>query len=74
MDVVLNESILYKGHQKEATENSDFVEFEETSDRNVLKTQDVNTQPTPQEEPQTPSLRKSTRVSKPVMRYSPSLN
>ena len=77
MDVVFNESTLYKdrlGHQKEATEKPDFVEFEETLDRDVLMTQDVITQPTPQEEPQTPSLRKSTRVSKPVIRYSPSLN
>ena len=50
MDVVFNESILYKyriGNHKEVTKDSDFVEFEDTSYNDVLKTQDTDTYPTP---------------------------
>ena len=46
---MFNESILYKdriGNNKEVTKDSDFVEFEDTLDNDVLKTQDVETYPT----------------------------
>lgn len=40
MDVVFNESVLYKNRQSqpdEAIENSDFIEFEGIPDSNVLQ-------------------------------------
>jgi ATP-binding cassette subfamily B (MDR/TAP) protein 1 len=77
IDVVFNESALYRNRlsqPEEAEVKSDFVEFEGIPDSNVLKPQDTNIQSTPQADPQTPPLRRSTRVVKPPIRYSPSLN
>lgn len=77
VDVVFNESALYRNRNsqpEEAEENSDLVEFEGIPDSKVLQPQDINTESIPQENPQTPPPRRSTRVAKPPIRYSPSLH
>ena len=75
-DVIFNENVMYKDRSiaessssSTEAETKEFVEFEEISGN------DVQISPKAvQEEPGTPALRRSSRIPKPIQRYSPSLH
>ncbi|KAL5855098.1 hypothetical protein ACOSQ4_004900 [Xanthoceras sorbifolium] len=75
-DVIFNENLMYKDRSiaelsssTTEAETKEFAEFEEIS------RSDVQISPeTVQEEPSAPELRRSSRVPKPIQRYSPSLH
>ncbi|KAE8664296.1 hypothetical protein F3Y22_tig00112801pilonHSYRG00056 [Hibiscus syriacus] len=75
-DVIFNENVMYKerstielSSSNTGAETNEFVEFEEISGN------DVQISPgAVQKEPDTPELRRSSRIPKPTQRYSPSLH
>ena len=75
-DVVFNENVMYKDRSiaessssSTEAETKEFVEFEEISGNDVQISPEAV-----QEEPGTPALRRSSRIPKPIQRYSPSLH
>ena len=75
-DVIFNEKVMYKDRlivesssSSTEAETKEFVEFEEISGNDVqISPESV------QEEPGTPTLRRSSRIPKPIQHYSPSLH
>ena len=77
-DVIFNENVMYKDRSSTEAESSsssteaetkEFVEFEEISGNDVQISPEAV-----QEEPGTPAIRRSSRIPKPIQRYSPSLH
>ncbi|KAL5764004.1 hypothetical protein ACOSQ2_016598 [Xanthoceras sorbifolium] len=75
-DVIFNENLMYKDRSiaessssTTEAETKEFAEFEEISGSDVQISPE-----TVQEEPSAPELRRSSRVPKPIQRYSPSLH
>ena len=77
-DVIFNENVMYKDRSSTEAESSsssteaetkEFVEFEEISGNDVQISPEAV-----QDEPGTPALRRSSRIPKPIQRYSPSLH
>ena len=75
-DVIFNENVMYKDRSiaessssNTEAETKEFVEFEEISGNDVQISPEAV-----QEEPGTPALRRSSRIPKPIQRYSPSLH
>ena len=75
-DVIFNENVMYKdmsiaesSSSSTEAETKEFVEFEEISGNDVQISPEAV-----QEEPGTPALRRSSRIPKPIQRYSPSLH
>ncbi|KAE8690148.1 hypothetical protein F3Y22_tig00110925pilonHSYRG00035 [Hibiscus syriacus] len=75
-DVIFNENVMYKDRStvessssNTKVETKEFVEFEEISGNDVQISPEAA-----QEKPGTPELRRSSRISKPTQRYSPSLH
>ena len=75
-DVIFNENVMYKDRSiaessssSTKAETKEFVEFEEISGNDVQISPEAV-----QEEPGTPALRRSSRIPKPIQRYSPSLH
>ena len=75
-DVIFNENVMYKDRSiaessssSTEAETKEFVEFEEISGNDVQISPEAV-----QEEPGTPALRRSSRIPKPIQRYSPSLH
>ena len=75
-DVIFNEKVMYKdksiaesSSSSTEAEKKEFVEFEEISGNDVQISPEAV-----QEEPGTPALRRSSRIPKPIQRYSPSLH
>ena len=75
-DVIFNENVMYKDRSiaessssSTEAETKEFVEFEEISGKDVQISPEAV-----QEEPGTPALRHSSRIPKPIQRYSPSLH
>ena len=76
IDVIFNENVMYKDRSiaessssSTEAETKEFVEFEEISGNDVQISPEAV-----QEEPGTPALRRSSRIPKPIQRYSPSLH
>ena len=66
MDVVFNEYVMHNDKQEKEKIEPEFVEFEEISCRDVLKSQDDGIHITPESKPPTPLfVRRSSRASKP---------
>ena len=75
-DVIFNENVMYidrsiaeSSSSSTEAETKEFVEFEEISGNDVQISPEAV-----QEEPGTPALRRSSRIPKPIQRYSPSLH
>ena len=75
-DVIFNENVMYKDRSivessssSTEAETKEFVEFEEISCNDVQISPEAV-----QEEPGTPALRRSSRIPRPIQRYSPSLH
>ena len=75
-DVIFNENVMYKDRSiaessssSTEAETKEIVEFEEISGNDVQISLEAV-----QEEPSTPALRRSSRIPKPIQRYSPSLH
>ena len=75
-DVIFNENVMYKDRSISESSSSsieaetkEFVEFEEIFGNDVQISPEAV-----QEEPGTPALRRSSRIPKPIQRYSPSLH
>ncbi|KAL5837106.1 hypothetical protein ACOSQ3_014275 [Xanthoceras sorbifolium] len=75
-DVIFNENLMYKDRSiaessssTTEAETKEFAEFEEISGSDVQISLE-----TVQEEPSAPELRRSSKVPKPIQRYSPSLH
>ncbi|KAL5752990.1 hypothetical protein ACOSQ2_023497 [Xanthoceras sorbifolium] len=75
-DVIFNENLMYKDRSiaessssTTEAETKEFAEFEEISGSDVQISPE-----TVQEEPSAPELKRSSRVPKPIQRYSPSLH
>ena len=75
-DVIFNENVMYKdmsitesSSSSTKAETKEFVEFEEISGNDVQISPEAV-----QEEPGTPALRRSSKIPKPIQRYSPSLH
>ena len=75
-DVIFNENVMYKDRSiaessssSTEAETKEFVEFEEISGNDVQISPEAVL-----EEPGTPALRRSSRIPKPIQRYSPSLH
>ena len=75
-DVIFNENVMYKDRSiaessssSTEAETKEFVEFEEIFGNDVQISPEAV-----QEEPGTPALRRSSKIPKPIQRYSPSLH
>ncbi|KAE8705429.1 hypothetical protein F3Y22_tig00110429pilonHSYRG01213 [Hibiscus syriacus] len=75
-DVIFNENVMYKDMSTiESSSSNTKVETKEFAEFEVISGNDVQISPKAvPEEPNTPELRCSSRIPKPIQRYSPSLH